>query len=59
MSSTEYRGLITGAGANLENLVAGFNAEFFRHIRNDKRLGNGLAIADRTGMITIGISVTA
>ncbi len=46
---------VAGTSANLENLVAGRELEGLEHEGHDVRLGDGLAVPDRKGMIFVGL----
>ncbi len=50
----EKCGLISGAGADLENAVFGRERESLEHVGDDVGLGDGLALADGNGIVVVG-----
>ena len=51
----ENSGLVAAAGADLEDFLAGFDLEQFGHQRDDVRLADRLAVADRQRLIVVGL----
>ena len=52
----ENSGLVAAAGADLEDFLAGFDLEQFGHQRDDVRLADRLAVADRQRLIVVGLA---
>ncbi len=51
--------LVAGPRTDFQDLVAGPQRQFFRHVSDNIRLGYGLAMADGAGMISVRIINTA
>src|SRR5437667_249031 len=51
----EDRGLIATAGADLQHGIAAAWSEHCRHQGDDKRLGDGLPVADRQRRVFVGV----
>ena len=49
----EHRGLITGAGADLEHMVVGSDLEELGHAGHDEGLRDRLALRDAEGVVTV------
>ena len=52
----EHCGLVSAAGADLQDLVGGLRLELLGHVGHDERRRDGLALADRHADIEIGVS---
>ena len=53
----QHRGLVAGAGADLQHLVGLLDLQRLGHQRHDLRLADGLALRDRQRLVLVGLVV--